>query len=175
MGAVTVDVPDELLVRLDTECKSLGVTRQERIVQALECNVAPAKNLKAGWVPERLEALMGFLRKTPGVTWCAGSGPDQPRWWVKLAIDIESEFAWHVIQELGFVLNYLSLNDRLPTVFMPVSPPPYANGGPKEFLSWAIEAEIPFLDPQVVHQMLEGRLPRPVEDPAQWRHVDEDE
>ena len=28
------------------------------------------------------------------------------------------------------------LNERLPTVFMPVSPPPYANGPAREFLSW---------------------------------------
>jgi len=36
------------------------------------------------------------------------------------------------------VLNYLSLDERLSTVFMPVSPPPYLNGG-VEFLSWVIE------------------------------------
>ena len=46
-------------------------------------------------------------------------------WWVKCAIDIDHEFAWNVVQELGHVLNYVSLDERLPTVFMPVSPPSY--------------------------------------------------
>ncbi|SPE35761.1 hypothetical protein SBA3_2300022 [Candidatus Sulfopaludibacter sp. SbA3] len=50
-------------------------------------------------------------------------------WWVKFAIDISHRLAWNVVQELGHVLNYLSVNERLPTVFKPVSPPPYANGG----------------------------------------------
>jgi hypothetical protein len=51
---------------------------------------------------------------------------------VKFAIDIEHPLAWSVVQELGHVLNYVSLEERLPTVFMPVSPPPYMNGGPDE-------------------------------------------
>src|SRR5688500_17345460 len=60
-------------------------------------------------------------------------------WWVKFSLDISHRLTWNVVQELGHVLNYLSLNERLPTVFKPVSPPPYLNGGPAEFLSWVIE------------------------------------
>ncbi len=42
---------------------------------------------------------------------------------VKFSIDIDHPLAWHAIQELGNVLNYLSVTERLPNVFMPVSPP----------------------------------------------------
>ena len=71
-------------------------------------------------------------------------------------------------QEFGCVLNYLSLTERLPTVFMPVSPAPYLNGGPADFLSWVIETKTPELKPETVADWLEGRLPRPVDDPQQW-------
>jgi hypothetical protein len=87
---------------------------------------------------------------------------------VKFAIDLDHPLAWSVVQELGYVLNYLSLNERLPTVFMPVSPPPYLNGGPRDYLSWVIESKAKDFTPDVCTQWLEGRLPRPVDDLAQW-------
>lgn len=48
-------------------------------------------------------------------------------WWVKFSLDTRHPLAWRVVQELGHVLNYLSLDDRLPTVFFSVSSPPYLN------------------------------------------------
>jgi hypothetical protein len=42
------------------------------------------------------------------------------------------------------------------------------NGGPEDFLSWVVEAEIAFLDPDYIREVLEGRLPRPVDDLSQW-------
>jgi hypothetical protein len=66
---------------------------------------------------------------------------------VKLTIDIGHPLAWHVVQELGHVLNYLSTTERLPTTFKPVSPPPYLNGGPRAFLSWVIECADPGFAP----------------------------
>ena len=87
---------------------------------------------------------------------------------MKFSIDIENPLAWHVVQELGHVLNYLSLNERLPTTFKPVSPPPYMNGGPREFLSWVIEGSDKDTQPATVAEWLEGRLPRPVSDLEQW-------
>lgn len=66
------------------------------------------------------------------------------------------------------MLNYISLDERLPTVFMPVSSPPYMNGGPREFLSWVIESTDPTFRPGMCKKWLEGRLPRPVEDPKEW-------
>jgi hypothetical protein len=38
-----------------------------------------------------------------------------------------------VVQELGHVLNYVSVTEPLPTVFKPVSPPPYMNGDRRSF------------------------------------------
>jgi len=92
---------------------------------------------------------------------------------MKFTIDIDHPLAWSVVQELGHVLNYLSLDERLPTVFMPVSPPPYLNGGP-DYLSWVIECKDKDFTPEICAEWLEGHLPRPVEDPEQWKHEDEE-
>jgi hypothetical protein len=43
------------------------------------------------------------------------------------------------------------------------------NGGPTQFLSWVIEAAIPFLDGGYIADVLEARLPNPVDDERQWQ------
>lgn len=121
------------------------------------------------------QPLLEFLAKVPAISGAVGSGVgDDGRWWVKFAINVDHPLAWNVVQELGHVLNYVSLNERLPTVFMPVSPPPYMNGGPREFLSWVIESKDDDFSPKDCAQWLKGRLPRPVEDASQWETEDED-
>lgn len=103
-----------------------------------------------------------------------GSGIEQSGiWWVKFSLDTGHDLVWRVVQELGHVLNYLSLDERLPTVVMPVSPPPYMNGG-VEFLSWVIESKDPDFTPAACAKWLEGRLPRPVDDLDAWRNDDQD-
>jgi hypothetical protein len=120
--------------------------------------------------------LLAFLARVPGIKPAMGSGRfENGNWWVKLAIDIEHPLAWHVVQEFGCVLNYLSLDERLPTVFMPVSPAPYMNGGPELFLSWVIEAKDPEFSPADAAEWLEGRLPDPVDDESEWIDDDEDD
>lgn len=119
------------------------------------------------------QPLIDCLTKVPGVVLPIGSGASDEAWWVKFGIDIEHPLAWRVVQELGHVLNYVSLNERLPTVFMPVSPPPYLNGGPHDFLSWVIEARDPSFTPANCAEWLERRLPRPVDDLKQWE-IEED-
>ena len=114
------------------------------------------------------KSLENYLLKIPAIKSPIASGAEDNGWWIKFTIDIEHELAWHVVQELGHVLNYLSLDERLPTVFKPVSPPPYMNGGPKDFLAWVIECDDVNFKPSTVKKWLEGRLPRPVEDVAQW-------
>ena len=94
-------------------------------------------------------------------------------WWAKFHIDIDHRLAWRVVQELGHILNYVSLDERLPTVFKPVSPPAYLNGGPRQFLSWVIECGDPSFSPSTCAKWLEGRLPRPVDDVAAWAVYDE--
>ena len=105
----------------------------------------------------------------PGIKLLLGKGKGEDgRWWVKFAIDIRHKLAWNVVQEFGCVLNYLSVSERLPTTFMPVSPAPYLNGGPDDYLSWVIECHDPNFKPGSVAKWLEERLPRPVEDETQW-------
>ncbi len=163
-----ISVPQELAQRVTLEAEAFGITPEERALQALDAAVAPAENFAEGKAAQGLAQLADFLRRVPSVTVLSQSPPSEPQWWVKLQIDIHSPIAWHVVQELGFVLNYLSIDEPLPTVFRPVSPPPYLNGGPEEFLSWVVEARIPFLNAGAIAAFLEDRLPQPVEDEAQW-------
>ena len=117
--------------------------------------------------------LIDFLVRVPAMELPAGrdsigSGAEGPGdWWVKFGLDTAHPLAWRVVQELGHVLNLLSLDERLPSRFYPVSPPPYMNGG-VEFLSWVIENTDPGFTPAKCAEWLEGRLPRPVDDPEQW-------
>ena len=119
------------------------------------------------------EKLLVFLEKLPAVDLPAGrqsigqGNVENGNWWVKFSLDTTHDLAWRHVQEMGYVLNYVSLDERLPTVFMPVSPPPYLNGG-VEFLSWVIESTDPAFTPDKCAEWIEGRIPRPVNDPGQW-------
>lgn len=116
-----------------------------------------------------LLSLMEYLGRLPAITGKIGVGfSDNGCWWVKFVIDVDHPLAWRVVQELGHVLNYLSLDERLPAVFIPVSPPPYLNGGPRDYLSWVIESKDQEFTPEICVQWLDGRLPRPVGDLSQW-------
>ena len=125
--------------------------------------------------------LLDYLSRVPGVVTNdtpsrgVGSGLDDAIWWVKLHLDLDHPLVWNVVQELGHVLNSLSTTEPLPTLFKPVSPPPYLNGGPRDFLSWVIECPAKAMPPDTVAEWLEGRLPRPVDDPAAWADEDEEE
>ncbi|QJD80288.1 hypothetical protein [Spirosoma rhododendri] len=122
------------------------------------------------------KTLNEYLEKVPAIEKPIAFGVDgNGLWWVKFRIDITHQLAWQVVQEVGFVCNYLSLDERLPTVFYPVSPPPYLNGGPQDFLSWVIETKDKDFKPGTLKQWLEGRLPRPVDDLMQWQLDEEDE
>ncbi len=113
--------------------------------------------------------LKEYLLEIPGVTGTIGCGFfESGLWWVKFSIDIDHQLSWRVVQELGHVLNYMSVRNRLPAVFMPVSAPPYMNGGPREFLLWVIESKAKDFTPDKCREWLEGRLPRPVADEKQW-------
>ena len=126
------------------------------------------------------DGLLAFLERLPAMQLPAGRASighgrmKNGRWWVKFALDIHHPLAWRVVQELGHVLNSMSLEDRLPTVFMPVSPPPYMNGGPDQCLSWVVEGEGAAFSPADCVVWLEGRLPRPVDDLTQWRSDGDD-
>lgn len=124
---------------------------------------------------ERFRPLTEFLSQVPSITGAIGCGySTEGQWWTKFTIDITHPLAWSVVQELGSVLNYLSLDERLPTVFKPVSPPPYMNGGPRDFLSWVIECADTEFSPAACAEWLEGRLPRPVNELKQWLEEPDD-
>lgn len=115
------------------------------------------------------QTLESYLARVPAIVQPFGTYiEDDGSWWIKFAIDIDNPLAWHVVQELGHVLNYLSINERLPTSFVPVSPPPYMNGGPREFLSWVIECSDKDFKPGTAAKWLEERLPKPVDDLTLW-------
>lgn len=124
------------------------------------------------------EKLLAFIERLPAIDAPAGRKSighgsfDNGNWWVKFSLDTAHILAWRHVQELGYVLNYVSADERLPTVFMPVSPAPYMNGG-IEFLSWVIESTDPSFTPDKCAEWLEGRLPRPVDDQDQW-NMDEE-
>jgi len=113
-------------------------------------------------------SLVEYLTKVPAIDKSIGFGGEGEFWWVKFQIDINHSLAWQVVQELGHVCNYLSMDERLPTVFFPVSAPPYLNGGPKNFLMWVIECRSPTFKPEDLQVWLQGRLPRPVDDLTLW-------
>ena len=128
---------------------------------------------------DQFEKLLSFIERLPAIKIPAGRKSigrgvfDDGNWWLKFGIDTAHPLAWRQVQELGHVLNLLSLDERLPTVFMPVSPPPYMNGG-EEFLSWVIESKDPDFTPDLCSEWLASRLPDPVDDPASWDLEDDD-
>lgn len=128
----------------------------------------------------RFERIVDFLARIPAIETDASpshaieTGESNGQWWVQFSLDIDHDLAWYVVQEMACVLNYLSLEERLPTVFKPISPAPYLNGGPDEFLAWIIECPST-MSPDTVAEWLEGRMPQPIEDEAAWfGEVDED-
>jgi hypothetical protein len=117
-------------------------------------------------------ALLDFLACVPSIVATDahgfGSGAGRTHWWVKFSLNLNDPLAWNVVQELAHVLNYLSVDEKLPTSFYPVSPPPYLNGGPKQYLSWVIECPLGAMHPSTVADLLKSRLPDPVDDLTQW-------
>ena len=115
------------------------------------------------------DQLINFLYRVPAIQKGIPYGQyEDKNWWVKFSIDIGSRFAWNVVQEFGHILNYISLNERLPVIFYPVSAPPYMNGGPEDFLYWIIESKNPSFSPDKTKEWLEGRLPDPVDSLEKW-------
>lgn len=120
--------------------------------------------------------LTDFLSQLPAIESTISSEVDEEgRWFVKFQIDIHHILSWRVVQELSNVVNLLSNEERLPTIFYPVSPPPYLNGGPADCLSWVIQCGDPEFHPAKLVEWLEGRLPSPVDDEHAWSLEDEEE
>ena len=65
------------------------------------------------------EKLLAYLKRVPAVEEPVAHGAEEGGWWVKFSLDLENPLAWNVVQEFGHVLNYLSIEERIPTVFKP--------------------------------------------------------
>lgn len=115
------------------------------------------------------KTLLAFLKNVPSIDAHGLSyGDKEGMWWVKFTIDTAHYLSWNTVQELGHVINHLSLEKRLPAAFYPISPPPYLNGGPEEHLTWIIATQDKKFKPNTLTQWLEGRLPSPVDDLSKW-------
>ena len=129
-------------------------------------------------VDEIFEPMLALLEKMPAMNLPAGRKSigrgleADGRWWIKFFLETKHPLAWRVVQEFAHVLNLLSVEEQLPTVFKPVSPPPYLNGG-VEFLSWVIEAHDPSFTPTLCAEWLVGRLPSPITDISAWKVADD--
>lgn len=126
------------------------------------------------------DKLLAFIERLPAVDLPRGQesidrgSAENGTWWVKFSLKLDHPLAWRHVQELGHVLNLVSIEERLPTVFKPVSPPPYLKGG-VEFLSWVIESTDASFTPDGCEEWLEGRMPRPVDDAEQWEIEEDDD
>ncbi len=170
---ITLNLPKKLRLGVKKNAENMHITQEAFIIKSLENCIIPSEFIKPEIVQKGLSSLVDFLNRVPGLDVISSNNTHDHNWWVKFNIDIRHPLAWSVVQELGFVMNYISLTEKLPTVFMPVSPPPYLNGGPEENLSWVIESRIAYLDPKYIADVLESRLPRPVEDESKWTDLEE--
>jgi hypothetical protein len=70
------------------------------------------------------EKLLAFLERLQAIDLPAGRKSmgrgvsENGNWWLKFSLDTKHQLAWRHVQELGFVLNYVSVEERLPTVFI---------------------------------------------------------
>ena len=163
-----LNLPTELLQALEREAQDAGRSLNEHLTQKLQSITPPVEAMDKAALKRGLKALVNFLQTVPAVTVMSSELSKDAFWWVKLKIDLAHPLAWSVVQELGHVLNDASVSEKLPTVFKPVSPPSYLNGGPHEFLCWVIESEYNYIDPAWIAEELQNRMPRPVDDLEQW-------
>lgn len=171
---MTITIPDHLAARLTQEANGLEITVEKRLTDILNDSLAPDGNFDKEYIQAGLEKIKTLLTSIPCIQFVGTSEIGEPFWWLKFGIDIHSKIAWPIVQELGHILNYLSVDSKLPTSFYPVSPPPYMNGGPEEFLSWVIEPVIPYVDTNDIYDYLEGRLPEAYDKEENWLLDDED-
>lgn len=59
------------------------------------------------------DKLVEYLQRVPAIKGEIGPGGLEPTgWWVKFTIDVGHPLAWSTVQQLGHVLNYISVDDR---------------------------------------------------------------
>lgn len=113
-------------------------------------------------------ALASFLQQVPPVKSVSKGHATPDGWEIEFELDLDDGLAWSAVQEFAYVLNMLSIEEQLPTRLMPVSPPPYLNGGPREYLSWLIQCHDASFSPDTCQEWLAGRMPDPVNSRSEW-------
>lgn len=174
MSEIILNLPKKLRKNVEHNAALKRISAESFIIKKLEEVVIASEYIEPDVVKNGLPELKKVLDQIPGLKVMSFNKTPDYLWWIKFDIDISHKLAWQVVQELGFVLNYISLAEKLPTVFMPVSPPPYLNGGPEECLSWVIESRIAYLDPLYIAEVIKERLPNPLDDESKWSELEED-
>lgn len=163
-----IDLPKKLKQALEKEASDAKISLSAHIIKKLEGITPPAEYIDKSVLVSGLPVLVDYLSKLPGVSIMSSKVTPDAYWWVKFHIDISNKLSWKVVQELGHVMNLICISEPLPTIFKPVSAPPYLNGGPEECLDWVIESTFNYIDPVWIKDTLEGRLPSPVENGSEW-------
>ena len=109
-----------------------------------------------------------FVSHLPGIRWVSSKVAENGWWYVKFSLDLNTKSSWHVVQGLAYVLNNLSLNESLPTVFFPTSSPPDMNGGPNDHLYWVIEPRNNDVDPSDILAALYSTFEFEVDSEEGW-------
>ena len=165
---IVINLSRKLNKKIEKNANFFKLTKERYLRQLLEANVIDNAEHRSKNMEKGLPVLIDLLNKIPSVCVISNDINAYNKWWIKFEIDINHKLAWHVVQELGFVLNFIPLREMLPTTFKSVSPPPYLNGGPVDCLAWVIESEVAFLDPGYIAAVIIERLPNPIDDEHQW-------
>ena len=111
--------------------------------------------------PHDFQRLLDYLKRLPAIDPAIGSGTGTGEgglWWVKLIINIDRPMAWRIVQELGHVLNYVSLNERLPAISCRIAAP-IPERRRAQFPVLGHRVIRPHLTPSDCAEWLEGRSP----------------
>jgi len=168
MSLITLDLNKKLFSKIKRLANDSNQSIEAVIHKFLEENIYLGEELKHEKIQHYLKDIENLLKQIPTINTVTSGINPRGDWSVRFFINIQHKLAWNVIQELGFILNGISLSEKLPTVFMPVSPPPYLNGGPEEYLSWVIESKTKNVNPRMICEILQERLPNPLSDEDQW-------
>lgn len=118
-------------------------------------------------MPDRFKKLELLIAQLPAIGSPIASGVYETGfWWVKFSIDIQHDKSWEVIKMLAYTINYLSISERLSTVFFPVCPSSFSQENPEKNLTWIIESTSQDFVPDELAIWLENRLPNLGDDVA---------
>ncbi len=118
---------------------------------------------------EPFKKLEDLITKVPAVQMPIAKGTyENGFWWMKFSIDITHDLAWNIVQYFSHVINYLSISERLSTVFYPVSSLPVVGESPALTLAWIIETTSQDFTPNELAEWLSSRLPSPLDNEKVW-------